>query len=220
MHSRGGAAALDEATKNHQRLFHETYPNSVKPKHHLRMHLATQYQRLGYYDTWAQEKKHGVYKKALANSTGHLFHERDGKLSHQILGRMLHMTVEAQSQESHFNPELCGRIYSADNVLRVSGFHCPVSTKMSTGKGTLRVDDVIFWDPSSAAMILFFVHYKYYKDTFVMLLKDLQELPYDNPHGRKFSLLQSTQALCLDDAINLRCPTWWTIEDGNVICLL
>ena len=52
-------------------------------------------------------------------------------------------------------------------------------------------------------MNLFFVHYK---DTFVMVLKDLQELPYEIPHARKFSILQSTQALCLDDAINLIRP--------------
>lgn len=212
-----GNAALDAASARHQQLFHETYPDSVKPKHHLRMHLATQYLRLGYYDTWAQEKKHQVYKKALADNVGHLFKERDGKLSHQILGRLLHMTVEAQSSECSFNPELSGRIYPADDVLRVSGFHSPVSTKMSTGKGTLRVDDVIFWNPSSAAMILFFVHYK---DTFILVLKDLQEVPYDIPHAKKFLILQSTQALCLDDAINLRHPTWWTIEDGHVVCLL
>ena len=53
-----------------------------------------------------------------------------------------------------------------------------------------------------------------------MVLKDLQELPYEIPHARKFSILQSTQALCLDDAINLIRPFWWTIEDGHVICLL
>ena len=88
---------------------------------------------------------------------------------------------------------------------------------MSTCKRTLRVDDVVFWNPSSAAMIWFFVQYK---STFVMVLKDLQELPHDIPHGKKFLILESTQALCLDDAVNLTCPTWWTIEDGNVICLL
>jgi len=90
-------------------------------------------------------------------------------------------------------------------------------SKMSTGKKTLRVDDVIFWNPSSAAMIVFFVQYK---STFAMVLKDLPELPHDIPHGKKFLILESTQALCLDDAVNLTCPTWWTIEDGNVICLL
>ena len=96
------------------------------------------------------------------------------------------------------------------------GFSCSVSTKILTGKRTLRVNDVIFWNHDSAAMILFFPDYK---DASVMVLKDLHELSYDVPHGKKISL-QSTQALCLDDAINLTCPTWWTIEDRNVICLL
>ena len=76
---------------------------------------------------------------------------------------------------------------------------------------------MILWDPSSDAMILFFVHYKC---TFVMVLKDVQELPHDIPHRKRFLILESTQVLCLDDAVNLTCPTWWTIQVGNVICLL
>ena len=39
-----------------------------------------------------------------------------------------------------------------------------------------------------------------------MVLKDLQELPHDIPHGKKFLILESTQALCLDDAVNFDMP--------------
>ena len=57
---------LENSQLENQKLFLETCgEESMRPKHHLRLHLSEIYKELGYCDSFTCEKKHQGYKKKI-----------------------------------------------------------------------------------------------------------------------------------------------------------
>jgi hypothetical protein len=72
-HDAGDPQELASKQKKHQELFAHFYPNEVRPKHHLRLHMPQQYSTLLYVNCWCLEKKHQKYKHHLADALHHLY---------------------------------------------------------------------------------------------------------------------------------------------------
>ena len=194
------------------------YPGEERPKHHLRLHLPAMYTSLGYADCWATEKKHGMYKRFLADTLQHVWKERSGDLSRQVLGRMLHQTIESQNDSAVGKSRLAGRVYKPQQVEEACGVRCSVSTRVHTGHQLLNAGDVLLWR-RGAGMILFCADWR---NQFVVVMDVLVPLSCDIPHvhALRFSLSGAKDAVCLQNLEQLRKPAWWLVEQSSVLCLL
>lgn len=63
------AKHLDELQRQHQQAFVQAYPDSIKPKHHIRFHLPEQYLKTGIFlSCECLESKHKQYKSGVAQN--------------------------------------------------------------------------------------------------------------------------------------------------------
>ena len=118
--------------KKHQELFSHFFPTEVRPKHHLRLHMPTQYAKLLYLDCWCLEAKHQKYKRMLADNLQALYTKGNGLSSRQVAGRMLLMTHEQIIQERNWQCRLKGAVYSSSAVHEAAGLACSIATKIFT----------------------------------------------------------------------------------------
>ena len=84
-------STLEPAQCHHQRLFSALYPDSVRPKHHHRLHLSQQYEKLKMQiSCWGVEAAHQSYKKCFADNFDHLLQPgTEGMYSRHIMPRLL-----------------------------------------------------------------------------------------------------------------------------------
>lgn len=199
------------------KLFTSLYDGEERPKHHLRMHLASQYTKLHYADCWACESKHKLYKSSLADDLGHMYRLGDGALSKQLLGRLLHRTIQNQIQNVSLQPELRGKVFPEEKVSEITGIKCKVSTKLYTGDQEFRVHDIIFWHGDHAGEIDFFVEYMNRK---IVVLHLLGELPSTLPHSKVFRKTSQQMAVLLEDLVAVSQPAWWVQDNDSYTCLM
>eukprot|EP00435_Cladocopium_sp_Y103_P054986 s891_g18.t1 len=216
----GNPLDLEDKQTKHQRLFGQFFPNDIRPKHHLRLHMPRQYERLLYVDCWCLEKKHQKYKHHLADTLQHMYQTRTGVASRQVAGRVLLMTREKLLEENAWQCVLQGAIYSSTAVHEIAGFPCSIATKLHTGYMELAQNDVFFAqiaEQTISGVIDFFAesngqHYVVYE----VLLPIKQPLPF----ARKFRRTAEHAALHISHKDDLSRPTWWTFENDSVLCLL
>ena len=116
----------------------------MRPKHHLRLHMPTQYAKLLYLDCWCLGAKHQKYKQTLADILQQLYKKGNGISSRQVAGRMLQMTHEKLIEEKNWRCLLKAAIYSSTAVHEATGLPCSIATKIYTGQVELAQNDVVF----------------------------------------------------------------------------
>ena len=89
-----------------QRQHHEEFKASwgehrLRPKHHLRFHLPSQYRQFGYNDTFSMESKHREWKRHVSQALEMVWREHAGTTAQHTLPRLLHMQLDEMSD---FNP--------------------------------------------------------------------------------------------------------------------
>ena len=88
---------LDVEQRKHQKMFAAIYADSVRPKHHCRLHLPSQYMKHGVAAScWGVESAHKHYKSLFAETTQHFLRSDHGgsELSKHLLPRLLLRCVE------------------------------------------------------------------------------------------------------------------------------
>ena len=219
-HDAGNPQELASKQQIHQELFCHYFPNDVRPKHHLRLHMPKQYEKLLYVDCWCLEKKHQKYKQHLADRLQHQYEKGNGFSSRQVAGRLLLMTREKLLEDEAWRCVLKGAIYSSAAVHELAGFPCSIATKLHTGQMELAQNDVFFAHIAGknvSGFIDFFAesngqHYVVYE----MLLPEQQPARF----ARKFRRTGQHEAVHFSKDNNFIRPTWWTVENDSVLCLL
>eukprot|EP00438_Fugacium_kawagutii_P014703 Skav221093 [mRNA] locus=scaffold4552:36609:37451:+ [translate_table: standard] len=91
---------LDREQRKHQEMFAALYPDSVRPKHHHRLHLPEHYVKTGMaINCLGVESSHQDFKKLYADILQQFLRADDctGEYSKQLLPRMLLRSLEAYS---------------------------------------------------------------------------------------------------------------------------
>lgn len=185
----GSLAELLATRERHQELFNIAHCGHTRPKHHLRLHLSKCLEII-YVDTWPTEARHQMFKHQLADSLQGLLGQGGGEFSAQVMTRMLHRTVELQS--NNWEPQLSGQIYNANEVSDLAGINASVSTKFLHGTLELESNEILCWDGHRAGWTLFFGEEA---GNFLVLVELLQELAADMPNVRRFVRTQQKKFL-------------------------
>ena len=211
-----GTTHLAAAQEEHHGLFVACYPGHVRPKHHLRLHLPSQYERFGVYiDMFPTETRHKLYKGMLADCLEHMFHEKDGNLSLAVLGRMLNMITQ-QLVDYEWCHEMLSPIYSAEDVEKqMPGTNAEVSGGFSMGSLQIKRDQVLLWHNGAGIVSLFAKN----ADQVVMVFEKLTPTAVANCCKRKFTQSGMKHAIDIHELHRCHHPNWWHIADDYVICL-
>lgn len=216
---RGGAGNLGCLAKfqeMHQRLYVEAYGlEKVRPKHHLRMHLPTIYEKGGYVDCWATEARHRLYKGSVAGDIQALLGEANGKFSKAALVRMINSVCEEQLT---WGAALAGEVFPAEQVLRETGIEARMSAKFRFNSCVLQKGDVLLWhDSEEAALVGFFLEHG--PDRFSALATRLHGEPGDTP-CRTYMPGNQLIYLPLEELQRSHRPLWWLRQDSGAILVL
>ena len=124
---------LQVAQQDHQKLVNLVYGEAVvRPKHHYRFHLSSQYDEHGYCDCFPMEAKHRDYKAKVADPMAHMLKEKDGKFSQGALTSMLMATLSSVKDAGGW--ELLGPMQRQADVPELAGLpNCEVSANCRVG---------------------------------------------------------------------------------------
>ena len=144
-----GWSTLQEAQCNHQRKFAMAYPASIRPKHHHRLHLSRQYERLQMsISCWGIEAAHQSYKKIFSDNFDHLLQPgTDGSYSRHILPRLLLRFIE-MCNATPFLPNGFKLLSPFDEaaVEAATGIKdAAVSAKCRTHVMEMKENDILLW---------------------------------------------------------------------------
>ena len=161
---KSGWSQFNEAQEEHQKQFARLWPDYIRPKHHHRLHLGRQYERLGFsISCWGVESAHQNYKGLFSDMVDQFLidGESDEAFSRHLMPRLLLRLVE-MINATPFLPEGFALInpFSAEEVEATTGIQdsC-LSSRCKFNLFELKEGDVLLWNPhrTDAAIINFFL---------------------------------------------------------------
>ena len=216
--------ALEAAQQEHQRLFVELYPHSVRPKHHHRLHLPSHYRKFGVVvNCWPTEAKHKDYKGVVARHTQHFLQEENGGRSHsmRLLPKLLLRGCVLLREANVQRPpsfELDGEL-AAETVRQQFGrSDCRAALGVAWGLLRLKADDVLWWGETrrDAGVLRLCV----VADGALHLCMQQLSLQQEDQSMRVFRLQAPTFFQPCAQLHMLGHPEWTSRKDDRVVCLL
>ena len=173
---------LNQAQLEHHHWFGSTWGDLLRPKHHLRVHLASIYRKFGYADAFPCEKKHQDYKTMLSQTQACLYKQGTGKISLYILGRML-LQNPTELEEKPWSDGMIPPIHSEEEVSETfPGFNARVSRGYRLGSITLTPDTPVLWANFSGIVQFFALE----KNIIFMIYEELEPLESTVPWSKRF----------------------------------
>eukprot|EP00435_Cladocopium_sp_Y103_P070605 s863_g35.t1 len=233
---------FDQAQVEHHGLFAETWGELLRPKHHLRLHLASIYKKFGYLDSFPCEKKHQDYKTFLAQTQASLYLQGTGKISLSILGRMLMQNTEELSDDPWTNGIL-PPIYSQEEVNQAfPGWNARISRCYRLNSFILKPDIPVLWAQQAGITQFFALE----DNTIFLIYEELIPLQSRIPWSKKFQCtgrwkavdmqllgsstefrdvadgdlsgdIETTESASFDDVSRLIGPAWVDGEDFVIV---
>ena len=219
----GDTDALDEAQRAHHKAFVECYgSDSLRPKHHHRLHLGPHYRHFQCVPTcWPAEAKHQDFKKFYAEAcSSQLAKGRGGGFCMTVLPRLLHRTIELL----HESPPLLDgafellEAFSEDEVLQATGVHgCLLASKCRVALLELWHGDILLWGQGrpEAGPCLFFLK----KGDVLFVAFEPLQLQSCHPEEYVFRKTEQTRMLRFADMQHPRLPAWQLQENDRILCL-
>ena len=214
---------LKVAQAEHQKLLAALYPDHVRPKHHHRLHLPAQYERLGCQAMcWGVESSHRDYKSVFAANLRQFLLEDDstGRFSKFLMPRMLLRSIELFN-ERPFLPKgfKLHNPFTADEVAQATGIlHATMSGKCTFPMQELCSNDLLVWggDASHGGIVKFFL----VKDNRLYILFETCRLTGRTPGQRTFQKENTKEFLPHDALQDVRTPAWWSKNEMTIVCLV
>lgn len=214
---------LDREQRKHQRMFAALYPDSVRPKHHHRLHLPEHYAKVGVaISCLGVEASHQDFKKLYAEILQQFLRAEDstGEYSKQLLPRMLLRSLEAFNSSPFLihgfellNPFSATEVAAATRIENAT-----LSASCRLHQRTLRENDVLLWgnDLTSGGLFQFCLAKENQLYLYISVL-DLAE----NQKSHKSFRVSNTKAFVHYESLpgGLHVPSWWAAKDAVITCL-
>ena len=214
-------STLEQAQCHHQRLFSALYPDSVRPKHHHRLHLSQQYEKLKMQiSCWGVEAAHQSYKKCFADNFDHLLQPgTEGMYSRHIMPRLLLRYMEMCNETPFLtngfkllSPFDEAAVESATGIKDAS-----ISAKCRTHVMEIKENDVLLWgkERDQGGIIRFFL----VRNNKLFLYATPLELRDKTEATRTFSSKDANQFyqwVLLPEPCH---PTWQSCNENTIVVL-
>lgn len=204
-------------------VFQATYPNSLRPKHHHRLHLPKQWQAMPAIATcWGTEAKHKDYKSVFSTLVQHFLQEKNGgsEFSRQLLPRLLNRHCHLLN-ETPFNSKGFQLLhpFAPCDVERATAMRgCSISAQCRVNMLELREKDLILWNYPvyTAGFINFFIE----EDNELFLHLTLCQNMHANAEALlSFRALNKQTVLKWSQMLAPTVPTWWQGDANQLFCL-
>ena len=206
---------LNQAQLEHHHWFGSTWGDLLRPKHHLRLHLASIYRKFGYADAFPCEKKHQDYKTMLSQTQACLYKQGTGKISLYILGRML-LQNTTELEEEPWSDGMIPPIHSEEEVSETfPGFNARVSRGYRLRSITLTPDTPVLWANFSGIVQFFALE----KNIIFMIYEELEPLESTVPWSKRFQCTGRWNAINVTSLASSNVPCWWLKESQILTCL-
>ncbi|CAK9073467.1 unnamed protein product [Durusdinium trenchii] len=141
------AKHLDELQRQHQQAFVQAYPDSIKPKHHIRFHLPEQYLKTGIFlSCECLESKHKQYKSGVAQNQRSTCKDF-AQFSSSVLQRLLQKNLKLLQDKGLPFWQLMPPIHDAslDDKLAFVTLNLTTSESCYLTSGVVSKTDIVLW---------------------------------------------------------------------------
>ena len=214
--------ALDREQRKHQEMFAALYADHVRPKHHCRLHLPSQYEKHGIAAScWGVESAHKHYKSLFAETTVQFLRSDQGgaELSKHLLPRLLLRWVELLNERPILaNGFELMKPFSPEEVREATGIEGTlISSKARLQMVEIKENDCLLFGKNlqEACLVHFFLHKGSRLYVYVTKLAPIR-------HGESFRIFRRSNDREIVDhrsLANFHVPAWTNTKSDTVMCL-
>eukprot|EP00435_Cladocopium_sp_Y103_P020853 s1575_g5.t1 len=217
-----GWSKLNEEQAKHHQLFSQVWPDHVRPKHHHRLHLGRQYEKLGFeVNCWGVESAHQSYKKHFSDLVDQFLTggESDEAYSLHLMPRLLIRLIE-MINTTPFLPDVFALInaFTSEEVEAATGIpDSRLSSRCRFHLFEVTEGDVLLWkaERTEAAIVNFFLLRRGQLLLHVAMLalstRTAATRVFRKTNEERFIQWSSLHKACL--------PTWISLENDTIIVL-